>query len=474
MRVLPIPAGLLCVLLSFFVSVVPVQGQGNVSGWSTPVDLTKGLPGKWFRPSIAADDTGSLHVAWCGHTDPDPTKGSFATNSILYTRQEGSTWSDPIDIVWDENGAYNPRLYVDLYNVLHMYWEGSGKIIHSSASVEGATRARNWTAEPVANGTSFDVAAVGDTVHLVAVVDIGNVYYLRSQDGGATWSSPEFVASIGDRTEYGIDIISVATDAQHSVHIAWSVNSRSVGWNGESLWYVRSADDHHGWAQPQVLDRNSSQPGWVADPKVALDDGGIVHVLWHRGIGHTDGRFHVWSDDNGATWSSIRPSFPGYRGVTGPDSVVFDDAGRLHLFMAGAPPGDSAGRIHHSVWEDGQWSSLETIGMGEHPSAVLCCDGRLAVVWWLQSGIGFSERQNDVSAGRCASAAVVSSRATPPATVPTQALKSMPSIPADDASHAAQTQTKTLGAVFALGPLAVAALASGVLLAGAVLITRRR
>jgi len=403
-----VPLIILICLAVTWLSLVPTssQAQGPDPMWHKITDLTAQVQSTSFLPKIAADSAGNLHVVWQGYTNPEQDTSPFAANAIFYTRWNGESWSQPIDILFDERNASSPVIYIDNLWRIHVYWDSSKGIKHSWAWFDEAQAASKWhTKSVVPHQRTFALATEGDgTVHMVYVDWEGSVRlkYITSHDEGMNWGSAETVAIVGDPAEVAINTVSMAVDLEGRVHAAWSVSTRARGWSPESLWYAHSLNvGKGGWSEPLLIDNDPNaplRPGvFVAtEPLLAVAPDNTLHLFWHRGVYYKDGRFHVESSDGGDTWSEKRPSFPGYRGSTGNDSVVFDSTGMLHLLMSAAPA-DGSSRVYYSAFKNGQWSPLEYIDFGEHPSAVITYGNRLNFVFRRRggSGISYTWRQID-------------------------------------------------------------------------------
>lgn len=390
-----------CILAMGSATSTTVQAQEPEPPWRAIENLTADVDASAFRPSMAADPAGNLHVVWPGHSDPENASGSFAANSVFYTYWDGTQWAPPIDVAYDSVSANNPKIYIDEDWVLHVYWVGSRSINHSWAPAEQAYSASNWRTEPVVPAGNFAIAAESNgKIHLVYAQEQINLYYTRSDDSGQSWSEPQLITTVGDADKVAINVVTAAVDQTGRVHVSWNENTQARGWSPESVWYLHSLDaEGVQWSDPVLVDTDPDSLRYAAtEPQLAVAPDGVIHLLWHRGVSYDDGRFHIWSSDGGETWSEVKPSFPGYKGSTGNDSIVFDSAGLMHLLMSAAPS-DGTSRMYHSTWQDGAWTRLEFIAFAEHPSAAISEGNLLHLVmhWQGQNDIGYTWRTVDAS-----------------------------------------------------------------------------
>lgn len=146
----------------------------------------------------------------------------------------------------------------------------------------------------------------------------GDIFYVRSGDGGVTFSAPIRVNSqpgsaVASGTIRGAQI---ALGRNGRIHVAWNGSgiARPVGplnpdsgKPGNPMLYARLKDDGSGFEPQRNLMLSSF--GLDGGGAVAADNAGHVYVAWH-GIpkgGHGEADRTVWivrSDDDGKTFSS--------------------------------------------------------------------------------------------------------------------------------------------------------------------------
>jgi len=129
-----------------------------------------------------------------------------------------------------------------------------------------------------------DGLGVYHLAYLAATAPETDLYYVRSTDGGVTFSEPIRVNSTPGSVDasdsaHGMNM-AVGRDAR--VHLVWTGSAKAVdrGPEGEvPLLYARLADDKQSFAG----ERNLIQSRWglQATPAVAADTNGNVYVFWH-------------------------------------------------------------------------------------------------------------------------------------------------------------------------------------------------
>ena len=194
--------------------------------------------------------------------------------------------------------------------------------------------------------------AVGDdgVIHLIyykGEAKQGDIYYVRSSDGGATFSKPLRVNSqpesaIAAGTIRGAEL---ALGAGGRVHVAWngSIAARPKGplnpeqepgspYNGQPMLYARLNDKGTAF-EPQrgLMQKTFGLDGGGA---IAADTQGNVYVLWHgKTAGDPAGESgrRVWiarSADNGKTFAAEESAYAKPTGACGCCGMrAFTDAG---------------------------------------------------------------------------------------------------------------------------------------------------
>ncbi|MDB5292812.1 MAG: hypothetical protein JWL69_4053 [Phycisphaerales bacterium] len=159
---------------------------------------------------------------------------------------------------------------------------------------------------------AVDGKGVVHLIYLVGDASRSDIFYIRSTDGGVTWSSPDRVNSqpgsaIAMGTVRGAHL---ALGRGGRVHVAWmgsSVAEPKAPGNATPMLYTRSTENAQGF-EPQ---RNvvQSKTGLDGGGSISADEQGHVYVAWHapeaEGAGEQSRR--VWlarSDDDGKTFAS--------------------------------------------------------------------------------------------------------------------------------------------------------------------------
>jgi hypothetical protein len=179
--------------------------------------------------------------------------------------------------------------------------------------------------------TAVDSSGVVHLVYLAGDPDAADVFYVRSADGGATFSAPVRVNSVpGSAIASGtIRGAQVAVTPTGRVHVVWNGNEamppgdhhadESRGQPGMRMLYARSNADATGFElQRDLMTQTTLLDGGGA---VAADAHGTVFVAWH-GAGpdatESEAMRRVWltrSRDDGETFGPERAVSPARGGA---------------------------------------------------------------------------------------------------------------------------------------------------------------
>jgi len=215
----------------------------------------------------------------------------------------------------------------------------------------------------VPNGGIQPQAAVDDAgvLHLVYFLGApadGDLYYVRSPDGGATFSAPIRVNSHAGSA--------IATGNIRGAHLALGRNGRVyVAWNG--TYEVDRPGVAKPWMKHPMLvarlnaagtsfepERNVIHSAWGLDGGGALaaDRAGNVYVFWHAPAPGTEGEANrrVWmarSNDDGQTFAPERAAFDRPTGACGccGMSAFADRSGHVYVLYRSA-----TGQVHRDMY----------------------------------------------------------------------------------------------------------------------------
>lgn len=243
------------------------------SSWSGITRLTWNS-GWSASPSIAANTGSGIHVVW-----HDFTPGNA---DIYYKRSfdSGATWSGVTRLTWNTGNSFRPCIAVDTSGGIHVVWQddtpGNNEIFYRR-STDSGTEWSVLTRLSWNSGSSNSPAISTDTskgIHVVwedGTVEDGDIFYTRSTNSGATWSKrlTRLTWNAGNFL-----YPSVASDSGSGIHLVWADDRMG---NSE-IFYKHSTDSGGNWSDVTRLTWNTGD-SWRAR-LIAENPGGGLHVVW--------------------------------------------------------------------------------------------------------------------------------------------------------------------------------------------------
>jgi uncharacterized protein (DUF736 family) len=338
----------LVIVVSVRVAGSPAQAQSE--DWSAPVNLSH--CGAASNPVVLAGPDGAWQVFWWDQFD-----------GLMAARWEGKEWSEPVgeELVSKPMGAM-PQIEADAGGRAHAWWlgtpdkeTGARPLMHSGVTI-GDTA---WSAPHAVAESALIWNMASDPkggLHLVYVrvqhTDAfpAGVYYTRSTNGDATWSTPQALYNTIYFRLLSVEEahVQVAADGQGHVHVVWD-DPRL-----EKSFYARSADGIV-WEEPREVGNPEEGARRI---QVAVGQEGEVLLLWEATrVAAPCALYQQRSADFGATW--------------GPPERVLEDLGRCpegRTFLRTAEGallwvgGQGSEGLTLAAWDGTQWSEPKYLG----------------------------------------------------------------------------------------------------------------
>lgn len=348
----------LLLLLSMLLPLLLIKPATHVRAQATAmqvVDTTEDPQTLGYPDSrkLVADSQGRLYVAY--------RKKFRQTQAIRYhifvarSTDSGTTWTvlnqgRPVESVGDYTQRV-PALAIDANDVLHLVWYGE------------------------------DAGS--------AAPDARQIKYVRSTDGGATWSPWQNIAPVSGYTNQTLW-------QEHPIIYAAGNGTLAIAWQGRDATYladsqvklIQSTDGGLTWSAWRNI--NPATGRYFSRPSlVAAANGSVLYLAAYSGTVSTFAQL-VWSTstDGGATWSpwaAVSPSDQDQRHL----SLAVDEAGRVHAAWRQRPNGADAmqpTQIHAAVWANNRWSTPLVVSASPtsyqfFPSLTIGRDGRRWLAW---------------------------------------------------------------------------------------------
>jgi hypothetical protein len=231
-----------------------------------------------------------------------------------------------------------------------------------------------WT-----SGYSFGPAVAidqNDTIHVVWYDDTpGNseIYYKKSTNGGVTWSANQRLTWTAG---YSADP-AIAIDSSGSIHIVWCDNTPG---NNE-IYYKRSTNGGTTWSAAKRLGATTGQSYY---PAIAGDSTNGISVVWDD---DTPGNKEIYcrkSPDGGTSWNAVQ-RLTWTSGKSDMPSIAIDPSDAVHVVWEDSTTGTAGIYYKKSAAGGASWSTAQRISSASvnsaSPSIASGSGGTIHVVW---------------------------------------------------------------------------------------------
>jgi len=299
--------------------------------WTASKRLTYTANESW-APALAVDSSGYLFMVWHEY---------MLGQSEIYFKKStngGDNWTTNKRLTWNAGWSLGPEIAVDSSGYLHLVWcdssPGNYEVFYMKSTDGGAnwgkSKRLSWNA-----GWSLNARIAVSGLNNLYVVwsdpTPGNneIYYTRSMDGGAAWTTGKRL-TWNAGLSYAPDI---AVDLSGNPHVVWYDNTPG----NQELYYMRSADGGASWSTSKRLTWNASA-SW--NPAIAIESSGRIDVVWEDNAPGNYEIFFKCSVDGGATWSS-NLRFSRTPGESAFPDVDVDSSGRIYVVWHDNTPGNN-------------------------------------------------------------------------------------------------------------------------------------
>jgi hypothetical protein len=277
------------------------------------------------HPEVAVDSINRIHVVW-----EDYAPGDYA---IYYKRSAdgGISWSKSKRFTWHSENSAHPVIAVDSSDTLHVLWSDYSKYnweIYYKRSADGgaswsSTKRLTWGP----GDSSYPDIAVdsSDNIHIVWNEGAhGNpeIYYKKSTNGGLAWSKSKRITWTSGESMFP----SIETHSSNSVHVIWQDDTPG----NNDVYYRRSQDGGTTWGKTKRLSWDSH---CSENPDITVDSNLRIHVVWEK---LKPGNYEILykkSLDGGTTWMSTQRSTWSPGNSESP-RILTDLSNNIHMFWS--------------------------------------------------------------------------------------------------------------------------------------------
>ena len=337
--------------LIFLAPMILFFAPAAQAGWSAAQRLTW-TPGDSSHPSVAADSNGSIHAVW-----EDDTPGN---NEIYYRRSTdgGSAWSAVLRLTWNSGESVLPAIAAGPGNAIHVVWmdstPGTDEIYFRRSDDGGSTwstvQRLTWNSgESMCPTIAVDSSAVIHIAWMDYAPANDEVYYMKSANGGASWSAPKRLTWTATSSFYPV----IASYSNTHVHVVWYDD---IAGNPD-VYYKRSWDGGSTWGTTKRLTANS---GWSCYPVAAADSTNGVHIAWHDDTSGNQEIYYDKSPDGGSTWGTVH-RLTWTSGWSYYPVLAVDPNDHIHLVWYDDTPGNSEVYYRSSSNGGTTWSTSQRL-----------------------------------------------------------------------------------------------------------------
>ncbi|MCD9024088.1 fibronectin type III domain-containing protein [Cohnella silvisoli] len=282
---------------SFVINAI-TQTNDNMIAQTTTIDSGQTVVPASSGVAIAVDTSGNVHAVWV-------SKNASFSNSYnlryIKSTDGGLTWAAVQQVTTQNlvgNNYANPSI---------LLVNGTTPVLFSEY-VSGTTYAisqqlwngSNWTAStPVSVATypqqSHQVYADGSNLYMVwsaassTQPTINNIWFIKSTNGGSTWTSPVSLIS-GNTASQELPV--VTSDNLNKLHVVFSGIDPAVSATAYNLRLMTSANSGGTWSAPKTLtfltSGNATSPIVMQDVKLSYGTDNPLVIYNNTSTGQTE------------------------------------------------------------------------------------------------------------------------------------------------------------------------------------------
>lgn len=269
--------------------------------WSVEIKVDDQSSWHQISPAIAIDQSDNLYCVW---------HQMAGSEHILFSKSTdgGTTWSASVPVDNTPPGTYigSPDIVVNDNNDILVVWDdnrsGTYQCQFSKSTDGGAT----WTTDLQfggSQGQSPKLVYRADTLYVVfgTYTSVNDVFFTRSNDNGATWSSRVTVHSVTTGAQRYGDIGISSNNVLHAVWYDWRTSLCDIR-------HAKSTDGGSTWLPSVSISDTTFDQNYYFGMEMHLECAGEnwIYCTWDDWRnGNNNGYYDIWftmSGDTGNTW----------------------------------------------------------------------------------------------------------------------------------------------------------------------------
>ena len=208
------------------------------------------------------------------------------------------------------------------------------------------------------------------------------IYVTASSDGGESWDAPTQAVDAAAQGWALVDNPRLALTGYDGVHLLFTRGDLASGASAQQLFYARSDDGGASWSAPELVQSGAGQAGPVVWSALAGIGERTAHRAWQTRENDRTTLWHQVSLDAGLSWSRAATVGGALAGGAsgGAAALAVDENGRVLLLQA------SGTTLQSWAWDGERWQAGETLSLAATGAptllaAGLTADGPVTAVW---------------------------------------------------------------------------------------------
>jgi hypothetical protein len=318
--------------------IIYTRSTDHGTTWPSQVDISHANTESTY-PDLSLGVPGDINVVW--------QEAMGAQYDIFFGRSadNGSTWSEPLNISKTTLNSTSPAIAVDISGNINVVWSEVVKYGSTFAAYKDclffarSTNSGGYFSLPVNLCDTlckcYPAIAVDSAGRIFVAYRtggcsaVGEILFILSGDGGLSWSAPKLIST--DPEDANLPDFAVGSNGY--INLVWQ-QLVSGYWD---IFYSRSTDIGSTWSTPVNISQTS---GNSQHPSITVDALGNLNVSWDEGVAGVEEIYQSRSVNNGATWSGNTNISNNAGKSTKPDIAV-DSSCNLYFVWLDNTPGST-------------------------------------------------------------------------------------------------------------------------------------
>jgi hypothetical protein len=300
------------------ITSAPVGTAQSAGVWSAQ-DFVSGRGTAIYMSDVVVDAQGGLHAVWDALVRVDDPAVSqkdqeFISDLFYAYSADGVIWTNQVNLSDTPVGATREQIEVDPAGTLWVSWdEGWDRLTEKGKQENGAVvystdQGKTWSDPIIFNKpektnaqTALGSDGKGGVLVVWRAINKNSPYFSWSRDGGKSWSAPAEIPGIFARTWAwtrfdAYDVVVDGAGIMHLFMVGRQKLSDTFSGEGESDGLYHLAWDGQKWSAPERIYDGFGPDAHAEYPKATVALGNQLHVVWFvRDQEFTEaGKYKIW------------------------------------------------------------------------------------------------------------------------------------------------------------------------------------